>query len=240
MEKKNIINAHKNRKLLSEEKRRDLDNQLFDAAQDPYQHDLYQKLQKLLEAGADPNFYKEGKTPVYLLACASTNCLKLLVAYGGDLSLLTQQTDTLTEYNRLPLHDTCTFGALDNTQFILETLQEQGKLEKCFAVQTEPYKYTPRICASQGTHRQEIHALLDKFGVPHNIPDDKMRTELCWSAGFGDEETVTYLKQTGAKAITYDQNGKAHKASIISQCDGSTRKILKAMEEKEQADSMQK
>lgn len=239
MTKQKTLEIYRKRQLMSEKERFDIDNLLFETVRDIGNSfrvpNPYETIKSLLDNGADPNFYKNGKTVVHLLSIDYFKYLELVTEYGGDLTAQTKSTGDYGDYGYTPLHYACGHGLRENVELILEHLQKQGKLDDVIAVQTKLYEYSPRICASQGSERTDVHKILDKYHVPHNLPDSKMRTELSWSASFDDIDAVNHLRETGSLAIIYDNNGKAHKASNTPQLSIAARKILLNMEKEELA-----
>ena len=239
MTKQKTLEIYRKRQLMSEKERFDIDNLLFETVCDIGNSfrvpNPYEAIKSLLDNGADPNFYKNGKTVVHLLSRDYFKYLELVTEYGGDLAAQTKSTGDYGDYGYTPLHYACGHGLRENVEFILDQLQKQGKLDDVIAVQTQLYKYSPRICASQGSERTDVHKILDKYHVPHNLPDSKMRTELSWSASFDDIEAVKHLKETGSLAVFCGENGKKYKVSSTPQISTAARKILLNMEKEELA-----
>ena len=157
MTKQKRLEIYKKRQLMSEEEKLSLDNLLFDVAENSYKYpDPYGTIEILLEKGADPNFYRNGKTVVHLFSRDYFRFLELCIEYGGDLSAKTQKHEEICDYGYTALHYACSHGLKENVELILSTLQKDGRLEEVAHTQTAIYKYTPRICASQGIERAEV------------------------------------------------------------------------------------
>ena len=159
------------------------------------------QVQRLLEAGADPNLEEDGAYPMFVAVSKGyIEVVKLLVAHGGDI------------YMKLPANSTSLLevadpgGQLTDGQVqVVEYLLEQQLADGWDVNQQDDYGVT-LIGWAVEEDRYTLAERLIELGADLEIVDNYLMTELLVVANRGRVEQVRFLVDHG---VNLDYQGRA-------------------------------
>ena len=224
---------------LLQNSQKDINAQLIDVAE----NDQTEKVQALLEAGAEANAKDQyGTTAVTLAAAAgSTDTVRALLDAGADANVEDQAYQTAVRWAAAAGHtNTVSFlldlgvDANDTGVTALELAARNGHTETLLVLLArgasvnakDRNNLTALMRAAEAGHTDAVRVLLDA-GADANAKDNDDRTVLMMAERLGRTEVVELLKNAGAKVTQKDVNAELVEAASNGQTE-LVKRLLRA------------